>query len=318
MRPSKKLGQVFLISKSVLREIIESAELKKTDTVLEIGPGIGALTQELAKKVKRVVAVEKDLKMIDVLKEALRDFKNVKIIEGDILKADLKRHILNTKPYKVVANLPYYITSPVIRKFLESENPPSQMILMVQKEVAQRIVAHPPHMSVLAVSVQFYAKPKIISSVSKKCFWPQPKIDSAIIKISQIGRNLPRIDTNLFFEIVRAGFSHPRKQLVNNLSIGLKLEKQKTRSWLLKNKISPKRVSNRSSPIPETNPAEVIVKIAILTTSPIPPAVIDMSSQGVLPYSLESVATSPTDIRGSRTIKTLPSSKYNEKDIEKV
>ena len=241
MRPSKKLGQVFLISKSVLREIIESAELKKTDTVLEIGPGIGALTQELAKKVKRVVAVEKDLKMIDVLKEALRDFKNVKIIEGDILKADLKRHILNTKPYKVVANLPYYITSPVIRKFLESENPPSQMILMVQKEVAQRIVAHPPHMSVLAVSVQFYAKPKIISSVSKKCFWPQPKIDSAIIKISQIGRNLPRIDTNLFFEIVRAGFSHPRKQLVNNLSIGLKLEKQKTRSWLLKNKISPKQ-----------------------------------------------------------------------------
>ncbi len=178
VRPAKSLGQHFLIDKEILRKIIETADLKPEDTILEIGPGIGTLTLELAKRAKKVVAIEKDPKMVEVLKETLKDFKNTKIIPGDILKINTRYYIQERK-YKVVANLPYYITSPVIRKFLESnETTPKEMVLMVQKEVAQRICAKPPEMNLLAVSVQFYAKPEIISFVSKKSFWPQPKVDS--------------------------------------------------------------------------------------------------------------------------------------------
>lgn len=239
--PSKILGQNFLISKEVLEKILNAANLKSKDVVLEIGPGIGTLTKELAKKVKRVIAVEKDQKMIKILKETLKGLKNIELIQEDILK--IKPSDFSPRPttYKIVANLPYYITSPVLRKFLESDFKPKEMILMVQKEVAQRIVALTPDMNLLAVSVQFFAKPEIISFVSKNCFWPQPKVDSAIIKISQIGMDLPAIDTNLFFKIVRAGFSQPRKQLVNSLSNGLKLEKEKVRNWLKENRIKPER-----------------------------------------------------------------------------
>ncbi len=183
-RPSKGLGQHFLIDKKVLHKIIQAADLKPGDVILEVGPGIGILTLELAKKVKKVVAVEKDFKMIAVLKEVLRDYKNVEIVRDDILKVNLNDFILKPKTYKIVANIPYYLTSHLIRKFLEIDNPPKEMILMIQKEVAQRIVARPPKMSLLAVSVQFYAKPEIITFVSKKSFWPQPKVDSAIIKIT--------------------------------------------------------------------------------------------------------------------------------------
>jgi len=240
IHPSKKFGQNFLISRSVLEKILKGACLKKTDIVLEVGPGIGTLTKEVAKKVKRVIAVEKDLKMIEILKQTLKDFKNVEIIAGDILKTDPKTYKLGTTNYRLISNLPYYITSPVLRKFLEAENPPQQMILMVQKEVAQRICAKPPKMSILAVSVQFYAKPEIISYVSKRCFWPQPKVDSAIIKIvprrSAYGSTL---FCERFFRIVRAGFAHPRKQLVNSLAFKLKLEKEKIKEWLLKNGVDP-------------------------------------------------------------------------------
>ena len=218
--PSKILGQNFLISKEVLKKILDTANLKSKDVVLEIGPGIGTLTKELAKKVKQVIAVEKDSKMIKILKETLRDLKNIELIQEDILKYDFKSQV----PYKIVANLPYYITSPVLRKFLEIGSKPKEIILMIQKEVAQRIVASPPNMSILAISVQFFAKPEIISFVSKNCFWPQPKVNSAILKISQISMDLPPIDTDLFFKIVRAGFAQPRKQLVNSLSNELKLK----------------------------------------------------------------------------------------------
>ncbi|MBZ9578244.1 ribosomal RNA small subunit methyltransferase A [Patescibacteria group bacterium] len=237
--PSKRFGQNFLIDKSALKKIVESANLHLKDIVLEIGPGIGTLTKEIAKKVKRVIAIEKDKKMIEILKETLNDFKNVKIIQEDILKIDPKYYILNTKHYKIVANLPYYIVSPVIRKFLESKNPPEFMILMVQKEVAQRICSKPPKMSLLAVSVQFHAKPKIISFVLKKSFWPQPKVDGAIIELSKIRSQKSKIFTDLFFKIVKAGFSQPRKQLANNLSKGLELDKERIKKWLLKNKIKP-------------------------------------------------------------------------------
>lgn len=241
--PSKRLGQNFLVDEGVLRKIIEAANLTKSDVVLEVGPGIGNLTLELAKRVKKIIAIEKDPGMIEVLRINLKNFKNVEILKGDALK--IISHKLSTtasilwRRYKVVANIPYYLTSPLIRKFLEAENQPKEMILMVQKEVAQRICAKPPDMSILAVSVQFYAKPEIISFVSKKSFWPSPKVDSAIIKISALNQRRKSAFNQRFFKMVKAGFSQPRKQLINNLSHGLKMNKEKVKNWLSKNNIQP-------------------------------------------------------------------------------
>ena len=239
LQPVKRLGQHFLVDKKILRKIIRVANLKSEDIVLEVGPGTGNLTQELAKMAKKVVAIEKDPKMVEILKKTLKNFKNIEIIQGDILK--IKNLKLEVKNYKIVANIPYYLTSPLIRKFLESGNPPKEMILMVQKEVAQRICAKPPMMNLLAISVQFYAKPEIISFVSKKSFWPQPKVDSTIITIvpRQFRIQVSRQFRERFFRIVKAGFSQPRKQILNNLTKGLKLDKEAVRAWLEKNKISP-------------------------------------------------------------------------------
>ncbi len=260
LRPSKRLGQHFLINQGVLKRILQAAELKKTDTVLEIGPGTGILTIELAKTAKKVIAIEKDQKICQILKESLKcwNVKNVEVVNKDILKTDNLQ--LTTHNYKVVANIPYYITSPLIRKFLEEKNQPKLMVLMVQKEVAQRICSKPPDMNLLAVSVQFYAEPKIIGYVSKKSFWPKPKVDSAIIKISNIyhspsqpptlkeeilsGKNQKskiRIKNQKFFKVVKAGFSHPRKQLLNNLSTGLKIEKEKIKECLKKIGVNPEQ-----------------------------------------------------------------------------
>lgn len=232
-RPSRGLGQNFLIDKNTLDKIITSADIKSDGQILEVGPGIGTLTQELAKKAKKVVAVEKDKIMVEILKETLKEFNNVEIIQGDILK--FKNPF--SEKYKVIANIPYYLTSPLIRKFLEEKNPPEEIVLMIQKEVAQRICSKPPNMSLLAVSVQFYAEAKIISFVSKNCFWPSPKIDSAIIKITP--KKKYDISAALFFQIVKAGFLHPRKQLSNNMSEGLKLNKQQANLLLEKNGLTP-------------------------------------------------------------------------------
>jgi len=245
--PIKRLGQNFLIDKNVLRKIIEAAELSKRDVVLEVGPGIGNLTIELAKKVKKVIAVEKDKRMVEILKENLKEFRNVEIVEGDIREIICEVVEKMDKNYKVVANIPYYLTSYLIRKLLGLEKKPKLIVLMVQKEVAQRICAKPPKMNLLAVSVQFYSKPEIISFVSKNCFWPRPKVDSAIIKISNIKKQKATKDEKLFFKIVKAGFSHPRKQLINNLFKGLKKNKKIIEEWLLNCGISPdKRAENLS------------------------------------------------------------------------
>jgi len=231
--PSKKFGQNFLIDKGVPKDMVSVAELNPEDVVLEIGPGIGTLTQQLAKEAKKVIAVEKDREMITILKETLKDFKNIEIVNADILKWNPKYKIQDTK-YKVVGNLPFYLTAPVIRKFLESvKTKPELMVLVVQKEVGQRMCSKPPRSNLLAVSVQFYADTKIISYISKNSFWPQPKVDAAIVKIAP--RSLPMGDKETFFKIVKAGFSQPRKQLINNLSKGLKMDRQKTKTWLLKN-----------------------------------------------------------------------------------
>lgn len=236
IRPSKGLGQNFLINDGLLEKIVNAADIRKNDIVLEIGPGIGNLTTKLAEKASRVVAVEKDKKMAAVLKQTFSRFPNLEIIQGDILGSDIKDL---PSGYKVVANLPYYITSPVIRRFLESNNPPLEMVLMVQKEVAQRICANPPEMSLLAVSVQFYAEAKTLFYVSKKSFWPRPKVDSAVIRITPISNRQKQASSTVFFKIVKAGFSQPRKQLANNLSNGLELSKEVASRWLETNNIQP-------------------------------------------------------------------------------
>jgi len=255
--PSKGLGQNFLVDLPALKRIAEVAKISKEDTILEIGPGTGNLTLELAKKARKIIAVEKDQRMIQILKEVLGDFGNVEIIQEDILKTESLELI--AKKYKLVANLPYYITSPVIRKFLEAKNPPAEMILTIQEEVGQRICAKPPKMSLLAVSVQFYAQPEILAFFSKKSFWPQPKVDSVLIKITpkerkEILKPLKKAGQinfeefrNLFFKVAKAGFSQPRKMLINNLTAKLGVEKIKVEEWFLENKIQPKaRAENLS------------------------------------------------------------------------
>jgi 16S rRNA (adenine1518-N6/adenine1519-N6)-dimethyltransferase len=241
--PSKRLGQNFLINKLTIKKVVLAADLSPSDIVLEIGPGIGNLTQELAKRAKKVIAVEKDPRMIDILRETLKNFRNIEVMQRDILKiqnAKCKSQNENEK-FKIIGNIPFYLTAPVIRKFLESEVRPELMVFIVQKEVAQRIVAKPPKMNLLPVSVQFYAQPKIIDYVSKNSFWPKPKVDSAIIKISNLKTQNSKLNKDLFFRIVRSGFSQPRKQLANNLSKKLKLDKVKVSSWLLKNNIKPEQ-----------------------------------------------------------------------------
>ena len=232
IKPIKHFGQNFLINKKTILDVIKGAGLLETDIVLEIGPGKGALTKELIKKVKKVIAVEKDQRLVDFLKEDLKDFNNIEIIHKNIL--DISPAYAK---YKIVANIPFYITAPVIRKFLEIENPPKEMTLIVQKEVAQRICAKPPRMSILAVSVQFYADTKILSYISKRSFRPTPKVDSAIIKITP--KKKPEVDPEKFFKIVKAGFSQPRKQLINNLSSKLKINKKELGFLLLNRGIKP-------------------------------------------------------------------------------
>ncbi len=238
IKPLKRLGQNFLINRKALNDFINTCDLEKNDIVLEIGSGLGTITQAIAPKVKKVIAVEKDRKMCEIMKQTLRGFENIEIINQDVLE-ELS---FSFKRMKVVGNLPFYVTAPAIRKFLEAKGPPKEMIFMIQKEVAQRICAKPPDMNLLAVSVQFYAKPKIVSYLSKNSFWPQPKVNSAIIKI--IPQKQIAINIKLFFEVVRAGFAHPRKQLANNLAKGFlpagrqgKKDKEKVKKWLLANSI---------------------------------------------------------------------------------
>ncbi len=234
LRPLKRLGQNFLVDQEAVERITEAAGLKPTDIALEIGPGVGAITQELAKKAKKVVAVEKDYKMVEVLEETLLNSENVEVIRGDILKLDVAPY----SNYKVIGNLPFYITAPVIRRFLElAQAKPLFMVLVVQKEVGQRICAKPPKMSILGNAVQFYGTPEILFYISKKSFWPQPEVNAAVIKITPRPRLMR--DSQTFFKIMKAGFLQPRKQLINNLSKGLKIDKKKVETWLLKNNIAP-------------------------------------------------------------------------------
>ncbi len=227
--PSRSKGQNFLVNEDIYNEIVDSANLNKDDIVLEIGPGLGILTEKLAKKVKKVVAVELDDKLFKYLSAKIKteNIGNVELINADVIKIKVADYGLKTNDYKIVANLPYNITSIFLRNFL-TISPPQSMVLMLQKEVAERIVAAPPEMSILAISVQYYANPKILTLVAKDNFWPQPEIDSAIIKIDlKSEQDRGSVDKEKdFFRLVKIGFSSRRKMLKNNLMSGYKFSQE--------------------------------------------------------------------------------------------
>ncbi|MCS7220924.1 MAG: 16S rRNA (adenine(1518)-N(6)/adenine(1519)-N(6))-dimethyltransferase RsmA [Anaerolineae bacterium] len=238
LRPRKGLGQHFLVDEVHLARIVAAAELTKADVVLEIGPGLGTLTERLAEAAGRVIAVELDSRMVAILAETLAGRTNVHIVHGDILSLD-PAQLVTEGPnvdisslcpsslvcpisYKVVANLPYYITSAVIRHLLEARLPPSLMVLTVQREVAQRMIARPPEMNLLAISVQLYASVEIVDRIPAGAFYPAPKVDSAVVRLRRYERPAVDVtDVESFFEVVKAGFGQRRKQLRNALASGL-------------------------------------------------------------------------------------------------
>ncbi|MBL8099220.1 MAG: ribosomal RNA small subunit methyltransferase A [Anaerolineales bacterium] len=226
LRADKKLGQNFLQDDEALQKIIQAAEISADDFVLEIGPGVGSLTRYLAASASTVTAVELDLDLLPPLKAVLKPYPNVKIVHGDILKINISE-IITTPNYIVVANIPYNITSAIIRHLLESENKPKRIILTIQKEVAQRICEKPGDLSLLALSVQVYGKPSIHAIIPAESFHPIPKVDSAILRIDIYDEPLIEKDLlNTFFKLIKAGFAQKRKTLRNSLSSGLQISSQ--------------------------------------------------------------------------------------------
>ncbi len=248
--PKKSLGQNFLFDEGILRRIVSAGEITAVDEVLEIGPGIGALTAVLAQEAASVTAVELDNRLIPILQNELSIYDNVNIVHGDILTenpADFFK-----RPYKVVANVPYYITGAILRHLLSSTPKPSRMVLTMQKEVAERITAVPSQMSMLAVSVQFYGHATIVDTIKAGAFWPRPKVDSAVIMIDLTGEtavSTADIDEKKFFRLVKIGFAQKRKQLQKNLR-ALGLPRDQILANMEQVKIAPNRRAQSLS-IPE-------------------------------------------------------------------
>lgn len=219
----KRFGQNFLIDPHVLEKIIQSARITKEDYVLEIGPGIGTMTQYLAEAAGKVKAVEIDTALIPILEETLKDYSNVSVLQGDILKVDVNQMVEEEnegKPIKVVANLPYYITTPIIMSLFEKKIPLQSITIMVQKEVAQRMQTGPgsKDYGALSLAVQYYAKPEIVANVPPNCFIPRPKVGSAVIRLESHPKPPVEVsDEALMFRLIRASFSQRRKTLVNSL-----------------------------------------------------------------------------------------------------
>lgn len=219
IKMSKKLGQNFLIKRGIVDEIVKAADLQEGEPVLEIGPGIGTLTQGLAQSGANVTAIELDTRLLEVLDTTLAQYNNVTIVHGDVLKLDVPS-IMNHEPFKVVANLPYYITTPIIMSLLESRLPIERLVVMVQKEVALRMVAKPgtKDYGALSVAVQYYTKPDIVLDVPPKSFLPAPAVTSSVIRC--VLRDKPPVDVvdeKLFFRVVKAGFAQRRKTFANTM-----------------------------------------------------------------------------------------------------
>lgn len=254
IEPNKILGQNFLIEEKYVDGLIEAAEIGGEDTVVEIGPGTGAITKELAKKAKRVLAIEKDKNMVDLLGEELVGFDNVEIVHQDTLEFDIgywKLDIGNSG-YKVAGAPPYYLTARLFRHFLEEvEQKPSLIAVIIQKEVAEKVVAQPPEANMLSNSVQLYGAPRIAQKVPCNAFWPQPDVDSTLLIVEDIktpGQQLTDANSNeqeksfekKFFEVLRAGFSAPRKQIAVNLARELNIPRKEIERALKEAGVDPR------------------------------------------------------------------------------
>jgi len=223
LHPNKTLGQNFLLDESALQKVLQAASLSPQDVVLEVGPGLGSLTRHLAISAQQVVAVEIDSKLVPPLQQVLGQFSNVQVIQGVILSLDLRK-LVPVSEYLVVANIPYNITSALIRHLLEADHPPRMLVLTLQEEVARRICAAPGGMSLLALSVQVYGHPVITANIPASAFYPPPRVDSAVIRVERYPSPLiPPHQLAAFFKLIKAGFSQKRKTLRNALSAGLRL-----------------------------------------------------------------------------------------------
>jgi len=241
IRPKKSLGQNFLIEPSGLRKVLSAAELQGDEQVLEVGAGLGSLTVLLAQNAREVIAIEIDQTLFPALQEAISQYKNVKTAHGDILELDLT-NLLSDEPFVVVANIPYYITSAIIRKLLETQKRPTHMVLTIQKEVAERIIARDGKMSLLALSVQIYGKPELVATIPAGAFYPAPDVDSAVLKLSLYEQPIIEdANTDAFFKLATAGFSQKRKTLRNSLAAGLGISAQESEGLLDKAQIQSTR-----------------------------------------------------------------------------
>jgi len=232
VRPSKRLGQSFLIDSSALEKVIHAASLNREDTVLEVGAGLGVLTRRLAREVKRVICVEYDRRLVPILRRVLEGCPQVTLLQGDIMHLDLDA-VLAGGSYRVVANIPYNLTSALFRRLLVSSNPPERVVFMVQKEVGERVVSLPGEMSLLALSVQIYGCPSIRAQIPARAFYPQPKVDSVILRVDVHSklRVEPEL-VGLVFALAKAGFGQRRKTLRNSLASGFGMRPEQIRKWL--------------------------------------------------------------------------------------
>lgn len=241
LRADKRLGQNFLQDSSALEKIVQAAEIHAEDCVLEIGPGLGSLTRYLAASARNVTAVELDPELIPPLGAVLSPYQNVRIIQGDILELSIA-DLIDQPGYIAAANIPYHITSAIIRYLLESEPKPKRLVLTIQKEVAERICAKPGDLSLLALSVQVYGAPHFVSKISPGAFYPAPKVDSAILRVDIFDEPMiPSEILPVFFKLIRAGFSQKRKTLRNSLSAGLHINPAEAEQMLNAAGIDPMR-----------------------------------------------------------------------------
>lgn len=246
-RFSKSLGQNFLIDDTIIDRIVDGANIGENDYVMEVGPGIGTLTREMAKRSKKVVAIEIDKSLIPILKDTLSDLDNAEVVNSDILRVDVNELIdekLNGGPIKLVANLPYYITTPIVMKFLEEDIPVTNIVVMVQKEVADRMKAEPntKDYGALSVAVQYYCDVEIVAKVPRHLFMPQPNVDSTVIALNVRENPVYKVDNEeMFFKVVKASFGQRRKTLLNSLSTLGFLNKDEIKEVLQNSNIDEKR-----------------------------------------------------------------------------